>query len=329
MINSLFSLIGTFVGAGFASGKEVFNFFSIFGVFSLIGIFIFSFLFFIIIYKILNLKYTFNLNSYEKFLLYLEKKYKFFKANVFMYLVNIFLLISFYIMVCALCTLFYDKFNITKYITVLVTILICYFIFIKNNIKFIYSLNLALMPVLIIFIILLGIKNINIEFSLYHNSSFTFMSLINCMLYFSYNSLLIIPILFKIDVNKKNIFKLSFWFSFIIFVLMNILNIILLINFELINNKDLPILHISIGNGPVFSFLYFFIFLSAILTTMISSGFAFCNNLNKNKKIIIISFLFFSFIFAFLSFSDLINFFYTFLGYIGLLQIILILANKS
>lgn len=329
MLNSLFTLIGTFVGAGFASGKEVFNFFSIFGVYSFIEIIIFSFLFFLIIYKVLKLKNNFKLNSYEEFLLYLEKKYKFFNAKIFIFLVNIFLLVSFYIMVCALCTLFYDKFNIAKYITVLITILICYFIFIKNNIGFIYSLNLLLMPVLILFIILLGIKNINFYVPLYYNSSFTFMSLVKCMLYFSYNSLLIIPILFKINVNQENILKLSFWFSFITFILINILNLILLINFKLINNYDLPIFHISIGNGPIFSFLYFYIFLSAILTTMISSGFAFCNNLNKNKKIIIIIFLLFSFIFAFLSFSNLINFFYSLLGYIGLLQIILILANKS
>ena len=66
MLEIIFVLIGTFVGAGFASGKEVFNFFTIFNFYSIISILFFSFLLFIIIFKCLNIKQKLNLNNYEQ-----------------------------------------------------------------------------------------------------------------------------------------------------------------------------------------------------------------------------------------------------------------------
>jgi len=100
--------------------------------------------------------------------------------------------------------------------------------------------------------------------------------------------------------------------------------------YNLIYNLELPILYISNSSIKIFSFLYFFIILSAIFTTMISSGYSFINNFNKNNfNIKLIIFLLFSFIFCIFSFSDLINFFYPLFGVIGFIQIFLILINKS
>ena len=61
----------------------------------------------------------------------------------------------------------------------------------------------------------------------------------------------------------------------------------------------------------IFSGKNFFIILSAILTTLFSSGFSFIENIKeKNKNTVLILFLFASFIFNFFSFSNLINIFY-------------------
>ena len=327
MLSSLFVLIGTFIGAGFASGKEIFNFFSIFNIYSFLGILVFSILTFLIVYKTLQFKTMYNIHTYADLLNFFEKKFKYFNSKVFLKLVNFFLLISFYIMICAICTLFYDKFYFNKFITVFITITICYNVFSKNNLNFIYKLNLILMPILILFFIILGIKttvNTNIIFDY---SSFSFLFLIKSLLYFSYNNLLIVPILFQLHINSKKILRFSLLFSFIIFILMNLLNLILLVNFNEIYNKELPVLHISASNGFIYSFLYFVIFLSAVITTMMSSGFAFCNNITTNKKNKILFFLLASLIFSIVSFSNLINLFYTILGVVGFIQISLILLN--
>ena len=342
MFKIIFVLIGTFVGAGFASGKEIFNFFTIYYLNSIFSIFIFSLLLFLLIYKCLNIKINLKLNSYNEFILYLENKYKFFNHKYFLLIINIFLASSFYIMISALSSLFNYQFNIGKLITITWTIFICFFIFYKKNINFIYIINSILMPILILFVLSLCACNINlnnITFNEINNNSNVFITIFMGLLYFSYNSLLLIPIIFDLKINldnkiKKhtkinNNLKISFIFSFIIFILTTLLNLLLLSCFNLIYNIEIPILYISNSSFKIFSFFYFFIVLSAIITTMISSGYSFINNFSKNNfKIKLIIFLLFSFVFCLFSFSDLINFFYPIFGLIGFIQIFLILIDK-
>ena len=163
MFKIIFVLIGTFVGAGFASGKEVFNFFTIYSLNGIISIFIFSILLFFMIYKCLNIKTNLQLNSYNKFIFYLEKKYRFFNHRFFLIIINIFLASSFYIMITALSSLFDYQFSTQKFITITWTIIICYIIFYKKNINFIYIINSILMPILILFIITLCLFNTNLN----------------------------------------------------------------------------------------------------------------------------------------------------------------------
>lgn len=335
MFKIIFVLIGTFVGAGFASGKEIFNFFTCYSYHGIISIFIFSILLFLLIFKCFNMKINLKLNSYQDFLCYFEKKYKFFNRKFFLLIINIFLASSFYIMISALSSLFQCQFNIAKLITISGTIFICFFIFYKKNINFIYIINSILMPILILFIIFLCLFNFDINNINYQQltGSFIFIySIFMGLLYFSYNSLLLIPIIFdlKIDTNKMVNFKISIIYSLLILGLMLLLNLLLLSFSSFVQNIELPILYIANSSLKIFSFFYFFIFLSAIFTTMISSGYSFISNFRKNNfKMKLILFLLFSFIFCFFSFSSLINFFYPLFGLIGFIQIFLILFNKS
>lgn len=83
--------------------------------------------------------------------------------------------------------------------------------------------------------------------------------------------------------------------------------------------------------GNTYKYLYGIIILGAIITTEISAGFGFLNNVAKNKekynlynKIICIS----SIPISLLGFSNLVNNFYPIFGVLGLIQIFLILKCK-
>ena len=336
MFKIIFVLIGTFVGAGFASGKEVFNFFTIYSFNGILSVFIFSFLLFLLINKCLNIKTNLKINSYNEFILYLENKYNFFNHKFFLFIINIFLASSFYIMIAALSSLFNYQFNVAKFTTIVWCVFISFFVFYKKNINFIYIINSILMPILILFIISLCFFNINLnnicfeEINMNNNSNLIFAIFMG-LLYFSYNSLLLIPIIFnlKTNENKKINLKTSLIFCLIIFLLLFLVNLLLLNFYNSIYNLELPILFISNSSIKIFSYLYFFIILSAIFTTMISSGYSFIINFKKdNFKINLIVFLLFSFIFCLFSFSSLINFFYPLFGLIGFIQIFLILFDK-
>lgn len=219
---------------------------------------------------------------------------------------------------------------LAKIFIIFIIIIICYNVFIKNNLNFLYIINSILMPILILFMVYLSLVNIDFSKIELYNNNCLINSIFNGLLYFSYNSLLIIPILFEIKTNNKksNLF-LSLIFCLIIFILTILINLLLLTYFNSIKYVDLPILAICNSKNTIFSFLYFFIILSAILSTLFSSGLSFIANINKkNKKIVLILFLSFSFIFMFFSFSKLIDIFYPIFGILGLIQILLILFNK-
>ena len=309
-------------------GKEIFSFFTIYNFNGIISIFLFCILMFFIFYKILNIRLKYNLENYSDFLKLLNKHYLFFNDKIFLFIINIFLASAFYIMLTALCTLFNYQFGIAKTIITLIIVLICYNVFNKNNLNFIYTFNTLLMPVLTVFLTYLSIKNIHIQainFEYNYNNNLI-KSIFSGLLYFSYNSLVIIPILFKLKIkDKKSNMLLSLFFTSIIFILSNLINLLLLSNFDFIKNIDLPILAICNKKNSFYSYAYFFIILSAILSTLFSSGYAFISNINKkNKRMTLIVFLSFSFIFQMFSFSNLINYLYPFFGLLGLIQILII-----
>ena len=65
----VFVIIGTLIGAGFASGQEVYLFFYSYGIKGIIGIFISSILMEIVIYKTLILVKENDINNYNLLLI--------------------------------------------------------------------------------------------------------------------------------------------------------------------------------------------------------------------------------------------------------------------
>ena len=63
MLNSIFVIIGTIIGAGFASGKEIFTFFNIYGFWGLVGLLISECIIGFIIYKAFLIIIKYNINS--------------------------------------------------------------------------------------------------------------------------------------------------------------------------------------------------------------------------------------------------------------------------
>ena len=61
-------IIGSLIGAGFASGQEIYSFFYSYGIGGICGIIITFLLIGILIYKSLKLIYTYEINDYDEFL---------------------------------------------------------------------------------------------------------------------------------------------------------------------------------------------------------------------------------------------------------------------
>ena len=329
-IKAIFVIIGTIIGAGFASGQEIYSFFNIYQENGILGILISSFLIGISIYIILKKSSKLKVNSYNELL---EKSAISNNIKIILkFIINLFLLISFYIMVAGFGAYFKQEFNVPNILTAIIILIICYITFMKN-IEGIAKVNTIIIPVLIIIVIGLGVK-CNI-ISTISNASMANMQasgnwLISSIEYASYNTILLVPILLSLkNYAEKNEKKISI-ITTIIFFSLSIIIYFIMFNIEGLENVEIPLVYIANQFGSIYSIIYSIVVVSAIYTTMISAGYGFLNNCTKTKKnykllaiIICISAIFISNF----SFAKLVNLTYPVFGLLGLIQLWFILRK--
>ena len=153
----IFSIIGTLIGAGFASGQEINFFFYKYGINGILGLILCSFMIGITIYMTLDTVYNKKINNYESYLheIFNSKKMCY-VSNI---IVNVFLLITFYIMVAGFGSYFEQQFNISNTIGVIIFSFLCFIVFIKD-IERVKKVNSIIVPTLIIVILVLGLLSL-------------------------------------------------------------------------------------------------------------------------------------------------------------------------
>lgn len=199
-----FVIIGTIIGAGFASGQEIYTFFNKYGGYGLIGLTISIALISVIIYKTFKSVLENKIDFYQDFLIkIMPQKLKNNKILIFTInnIINIFLLIAFNIMVAGFSTYFAQELNISKWIGAII-IAILSFITFSKSINGVIKINTYLIPIIIGLIVFLGINKINMIEILQGKNDTSLYWIISSILYASYNSITLIPILVSL---KKQI----------------------------------------------------------------------------------------------------------------------------
>ena len=335
ILRVVFVIIGTLIGAGFASGQEVYLFFYSYGIKGIIGIFISSILMGIIIYKTLMLVKENDINNYKDFLNLLIKKEgnnNYFNIkNIINIIINMFILITFFIMIAGFGAYFEQELEINSLIGSSVLAILCFIVF-RTNQKGVVKVSEILVPILIVFITIISILNLkdfdinNIKNYLNNNNSYNF--LLSSIVYCSYNSILLIPVLITLKNyinNKRQVISISV-ISTIIIVLLSISLFFILTKVDIdISKLEMPAVYVVSRMSRIFEIIYGFIILGSIFTTAVSLGNSFLQNVSKKKK----SYTHIAFIMCITSivisqigFSNLINYLYPVFGYIGIVQII-------
>ena len=327
----IFVIIGTLIGAGFASGQEIYLFFFSYGINGIIGILISSILMGILIYKSLLICKQKNITNYKEFLEIIinNKNYKI--KNVINFIINVFILITFFIMIAGFGAYFEQEFGINGLIGSLILAILCFLIFMKN-VKGVVKANEIIVPILIIFLIVIGflnIKELNIlKLDNYIIKSNDLSYIISSLLYCSYNSILLIPVLLTLKnyiKDKKQIKNIAIISTLIIIVLSMIIYLLLIRVDVDIKELEMPVVYVVSNIFRYLKYVYGFIILGSIFTTSISLGSSFLQNVSKNKKSythIAIFMCITSVLVSKIGFSKLINLLYPIFGYLGLLQIL-------
>lgn len=328
----IFVIIGALIGAGFASGQEIYSFFYSYGLKGLLGITVMSILMSILIYKSLKMICEKKVDNYQEFLKIFIKNEKIVKMiNT---ILNILLLVTFYIMIAGFGAYFEQELGMPKIIGSILLTIMCFAVFL-TSIKGVLKVSEYLIPVLITFIIIIGIKSMS-TIDITHLEIPTIKKgwLLSGITYCSYNLILLIPVLISLrnHIKKQEDIKyISIFSGVIILILSSIIFILLTKADRDLSLLEMPVVYIIRTQFTQFHTIYAFTILAAIFTTAISIGIGFLKNI-KTKKIsypqLVSLMCISSLIISDFGFSKLINIAYPLFGYIGIIQIILILSKN-
>lgn len=320
-------IIGTIIGAGFISGQEIYSFFNKYGETGKIGILVSIGLIALVIYKTYKIIYEKNIKNYQELLeATIPGKHKIIVETI-KNIINIFLIISFLIMCSAFSTYCNETYGMPKLIGGAIISALSYIILI-NDVKAIIETNEILMPIIIIFIIFMGILTIkNIE--TITNLEFACKPIIKGLLYANYNSIVLIPMLLplKEQIKTKKQIKQVSAISFIIMLSLTILIYKMQENVYT-SNLEMPMLSVAGQISWQFLIIYGIMTGIAIFTSSISAGYSLiCNTTKEKKKLLALILCLIAIPMSTISFSTLVNLMYPIFGILGTLQIIFLLKT--
>ena len=324
-------IIGALVGAGFTSGQEIYSFFYSYGSIGIIGIIITCCLISLMVHKSLKIIYSNKINSYDEFLNIFIKNEKITKAISIV--INTLLLVTFYIMVAGFGAYFEQEIGLKRIIGSSILVIVVTIVFF-TSVKGVMKVSEYIVPLLIIFIIIIGGTNL---LTINSNAEVLCIKkgwLLSSVIYCSYNIILLIPVLISIrkQITKKENIKYISILCGIFMIIMSLMLYVLLMraNVELAS-LEMPIVYVIRTFFKSFKTIYAFIILMSIFTTAISIGIGLLQNISNDRRRYTQSVIFMcitSLIVSNFGFSKLVNLMYPFFGYIGIIQLIYIINKK-
>lgn len=329
-------IIGTLIGAGFASGREIFLFFMQYGYLGQLGIILSSLITGIIIYLVLKIERKEQINQYAELLTTINAKHK--HLNRCLHgIVNAFLVISFFIMIAGFSAYMKQVYQLPNYLSSTLFVLFCYLIF-QKSLQGMTKINHYLVPLLLCLILYLGVKNIPylieskamIEIETKQAGFF-----LSSLLYASYNSIILIPVLITMKPyiqTEKQSKAIAIQSSIIMMLLSFCIYGLLLKGQFYIQELELPLLEVTLQFGKGYQYLYGFVIVISIFTSAISAGYSFLENVSKDKKqykrnlqLICL----FGIMISNIGFSSLVQILYPLFGGLGLVQILCICHHNQ
>jgi uncharacterized membrane protein YkvI len=315
-------------------GQEINVFFNKYGQFGNISLGIAIVMLTAVICKTLIIIDKKNISTYNELVEKTIRVKSKFAKSVLENMINMLLLVSFFIMMAGIVAFFKEFYNLDNLIVQIVVAVVIYCIFMKG-VSGLVKTNFILVPILIVAVILIGTLNLE-SFGTIASREATdtnvVRGIISAVLYASYNSLFAITILVTLRkyITKKHINKIAVFTGLIIYVLAII--IYALIGTVDVSQVEIPMLQVANGYGEIVRYGYGIVLIVAILTTVMSCGYSFLRNVTKSDsgyKIVCAIICGATLIFNNVGFAKLVETLYPIFGVLGLLQIVQIIKFKS
>lgn len=333
-MNIAFLYVGTLMGAGFASGREIWQFFSVFGKYSFMAVVVVTILF--ISFGLMTVKISNALNTTDigKVIMPLENKYL---EGLFGYIIALILFIAYIVMAAAGGALFQELFGLNKVVggAILMVMVIATtlggFERISKNFKYIIPILLVIVYFVCLSIIFRDLpssgKMPEINISPMAPNWYT-----AAMIYIAYNMIGGIPILSN-SAHKAKTYQSALIGAAVGGAILGlsalIMNIAMLTDAGLSSTSILPILALSNKMSSIIVWTYATLLLFAIYASATSNFFGFTTKIKEGpeKKYLIIAAAVIGFILSLIGFVNIIAFVLPLEGYFGIVFLICMIIN--
>lgn len=326
--------VGTIMGAGFASGREIWQFFGVFMDKAYIGIFLIAILFVIFGLMAAYVARKINTNDMGKIIVPSDNPVI---INIFGYFMAFIMFTVLITMSSAGGSIFAQQFGLPKILGGVVIIVLT-LVTVLGEFQRVSKTFKYIMPVLFAIVIIVCTA---ITFGDYPVSDLADEPTPSLMapnwflaawLYISYNILAMIPIVATSSINAKSE-KSALFGTMLGGLLLGILALFLvstmLTDPSLSQSLDMPMLGLSAKMGKLFNLLYTFVMLFAVFSAATGNYYGFTTKIKDGpkKKWIIIIVAWIGFLFGLFGFKNVIAYMFPAEGYLGFIIMIMLAVN--
>lgn len=323
---------GAILGAGFASGKEITQYFIYYGYKGFYGLILSGFLFGIIGWAVMDIAYRNKIKTYDEFnQMILGKKF-----GAIMEIVSVcFMFILFSTMLSAGGAIAEQTWGSSPELAIIILTFVCTVTLIFDM-KGIIIVNSIVSPILLVGGIALGLYAFIDKAIVVSTNSFTLKEnwIMSAFVYVSYNiitSISVLTSMSSIIIDKKIAKYGGIIGGFTLGVMGICLALGLIVNYDSVAKYQLPMLQIASQYSHNIKLFYILMLILAIYTTAIINGYSAINwavdKLEIDKKVFTVIFVVLGFIAAQLQFSEFVGTIYPIFGFIGIFEVIVILIN--
>ncbi len=320
--------IGTIIGAGFATGKEVVQFFSQYGMIGIVGILISGYLFIWLGTKSMLIAKRINANSYQEVNDYLFGEKIGRMVNI-VFLIMLFGVTS--VMFSGAGAVFREQLGLPAQLGIWLSIILCYIAVIKGM-KGLLFVNSIIVPMMLSFsfVIITAFPESTIY---YGEAPHIGMVLLSALAYASYNIALGQAVLVPLgrDCENETIIRWGGFLGGLGLTFILITSHLALITIPNVTSYSIPMAEIIKIIGTLIHFLFVLVVYGEIYTTLIGNVYGISRKLSGKetpKRTVIIYILIICYFVSLIGFDSLVKYLYPLFGYIGCVILLTLMAKK-
>ncbi|HET6871363.1 MAG TPA: GerAB/ArcD/ProY family transporter [Sporolactobacillaceae bacterium] len=330
------TLVGTIVGAGFATGKEIIQFFSSYGAWGTLGILIVGLLFMFISTKMMVLSHDIQAHSFKEFNHYLFGS----RLGTFLSILTVWMMIGVTaVMLSGAGALFHEQLGWSPLFGIFLTMGLCY-LFLQRGIQGVFAVNSLVVPLMVTVILIISVirfptLHLHDWFPHFHLVIPPMQFLVSAIYYVSFNIVttqaVLVPLGQEIS-DRRSLIKGGI-LGGLLFTLCLMAAHLALTSLPSNQSYDIPMAALASNMGTILYFSIFVLIFGEILTTYVGNLYGmtrhFSQTLGLSPFQITLGLLLITFAISLFDYGRLIESLYPFFGQLGLLFTFILFFKKK